>query len=116
MHNQSPVLVSSRLAVGIRVAVVRTVDGNRESRIQECRGGQLPSSEYRVEKTVGAAAEGSTSAVRQFVYTDEVQAMANIHTGRTVIGVAVVTVLIGTIRPVNVGRAVVARRVRHSLG
>src|SRR5579863_9563738 len=108
MDGDVPILVCSSLAVRIGVAVIRAIDGDWESRIEERGSRQLPSSQYSIEERICAAAVGSTSAVGQFVHTDEIQAVPNVHARRTVVGVAVVAVLIGAVGAVDVGSAVVA--------
>src|SRR5207248_4191647 len=100
----------------IGVAVVWTKDGDRQARVENRRSGNLPASEHGVYRSVGAAAVIFAAPERNFVYAYEVQAVANVHCGRTVVRVEIVTILDGESIKAGISYRIVTRRISQRLG
>src|SRR5205807_5512576 len=112
-NNQRAILVGTTESPStiIGVAVVWTKDGDRQARVENRRSGNLPASEHGIDRSVGAAPVIFAAPERHFVHAYEVQAVTNVHCGRTVVRVEIVTILDGESIEAGISYRIVTRRI-----
>src|SRR6185312_9985168 len=112
-NNHRAILIGSAESPSsvIGVAVVWPKNRDGQSSVENGRSGNFPASEHGIHDSVSVASVLFTAAEGNIVYADEVQAVANVHGGRTVVGIGVVTILHRKPVKAGVSYRIFARRI-----